>query len=327
MNQNSKPQKNLVMGLVKTYNFEKIKPFLLSLRNTGYEGDICFLVGDLAPETIAGIREFGVDVQAFNELYFQLPLYRNGKWAMKKIYPYHRLVNLYPINRLNYWIVKKLTTGKRGSYRTKAQIASLFVHVMCVRYPLYYLYLSKYGHQYDKIMLTDVRDVIFQRDPFDFEIGDRLCCFFEEEGKTLDVGDANTEWIAQGFGTEALQEIGHCRTSCSGTTIGSRDAILNYLEVMIDRMLALKCHTWGIDQGVHNYILHKGLVPNVKFYNNYQGPILTMHYSEASKLKFNEQGYLVNEDGSTINVLHQYDRQSPEIKSQMTVYQRSECVC
>lgn len=311
------------MGLVKNYKFEQIKPFLLSLKNIGYQGDVCFLVGNLTPETMAAIKEYNVELKTFRELYVQLPVFKEGKISLKKLYYYHKLVNVYPFNRLNYWLVNTLTSGKNPSSVTKAKIASLFVHVMCVRYPLYYLYLTKYGQKYDNIMLTDVRDVIFQRDPFDFDIGDSLCCFYEDEGKTIGSCEVNSTWIKEGFNPQALTKIGHKKISCSGTTIGSRSAIMRYLEVMIDNMIQLKCHTWGIDQGVHNYILQTGLFDNVKFYENQHGPILTMHYTSADKLHFDNQGYLVNDDGSIINALHQYDRQSPEIKNKMRVYRQS----
>jgi hypothetical protein len=34
-------------------------------------------------------------------------------------------------------------------------------------------------------MLTNIRDVIFQKDPFTFSIDEKLCCFLEREGVEL----------------------------------------------------------------------------------------------------------------------------------------------
>lgn len=325
MNSQTTRPKNLILGLVKGYSFDKIKPFLISLKKSGFQGDVCFFAADLSPETMAAIQEYGVKLQSFKEWYFKLPLIKEGKFIWKKIYFYHRLVNIYPINRLNSRLVKALTAAKPNSYAAKSNLVVKFVDIMGIRYPLYYLYLLEHGQHYENVMITDVRDVLFQRDPFDFDIGDNLCCFFEEEGKTLRTGDANAVWLRDGFGPHVLDAIGDRKISCAGTTIGSRSAMMQYLEGMIDNMIELKCHMWGIDQGVHNYILHSGLVENVKFYENYRGPVLTMHFSKDEKLRFDNNGYIINDDGSVVNVLHQYDRKTPEIKNKMLVYKESEC--
>ncbi len=325
MNSQTTRPKNLILGLVKGYTFDKVKPFLISLKKTGFQGDVCLFVSDLSPETLAAMQEYGVKLQSFKEWYLKIPLLKNGKLIWKKINVYHRLVKNYSINRLNYRLVKTLLSGKNNSYEAKANLAVKFVDIMGIRYPLYYLYLRKYGHDYTNVMITDVRDVLFQRDPFDFDIGDNLCCFFEEEGKTLRTGGVNADWLRDGFGPHVLDAIGDRQISCAGTTVGSRSAMMEYLERMIDNTIELKCHTWGIDQGVHNYILHSGLVKNVKFYENYRGPVLTMHFSKDDKLRFDENGYIINEDGSVVHVLHQYDRKTPDIKQKMLVYKESEC--
>lgn len=325
MNTPTTHPKNLILGLVKGYTFDKVKPFLISLKKTGFQGDVCFFVADLTPETISAIQEYGVKLQSFKEWYLKIPLLKQGKLIWKKFYFYNRLVNFYPFNRLNSWLVKTLTSLQPNPYVAKSNLVSKFVDIMGLRYPLYYLYLLEHGKNYSNVMITDVRDVLFQRDPFDFEIGDHLCCFFEEEGKTLRTGDANAVWLRDGFGAHVLDAIGDKKISCAGITIGSRSAMMEYLEGMIDNLIELKCHTWGIDQGVHNYILHSGKIKNVKFYENYHGPVLTMHFSKDEKLRFDDRGYLLNEDGSVINILHQYDRKSAEIKNKMLVYRESEC--
>ncbi|RMH77362.1 MAG: hypothetical protein D6680_05590 [Cyanobacteria bacterium J007] len=326
MNQpSSANDNNLILGLVKRYEFEKIKPFLISLKNCGYAGDICFVYSDLSQKTLDAIAEFGVKLIPMNEWYINVPLYQKGRWQVKKAYFYHLLVaNFFPLNRLNSYLVKVVSDRLNNPIRARAQIAAKFVNMFSARYLLYYLYLSDCSQPYDNVMLTDVRDVIFQRNPFDFEIGDRLCCFLEDETKSLGSCEVNSTWLREGYGQHVLDEIGDRRISCAGTIIGSRRAILEYLETVVDNTIELKQHVWGIDQAVHNYTVQMGTLKNVVFYENFCGPVLTLHYANAEQLQFDPDGWLVNADGSIVNVLHQYDRLSPEMRQKMTVCQNSE---
>ena len=325
---NTNSQKNLVLGFVKTYQFEQIKPFVTSLKNTGYQGDITFVYCDLTQRTVDLLQAQGVQMYPFKELYLNLPFYigQGGNLKRnKKIYPYF-LLNIYPVNRLYTWLLRGVSNlSKENEYSIKSLVAQYFLNVpSCNRYAIYYLYLSKYGHKYANVMLSDVRDVVFQGDPFDFHFEDgSLNCFLEEGEKTIGESEGNAQWIREGFGEDALAKIADKSISCSGTTIGSIDSIMAYLKAMIDSFVQLKYHSWGIDQGVHNYIIYQGLVKNVKFYQNFSGPILTMHYTNEEKLRFDSNGYLRNEDGSAINVLHQYDRLSPETRNKIAVCRES----
>ena len=57
---------------------------------------------------------------------------------------------------------------------------------------------------------------------------------------------------------------------CSGSTIGTRDTMLQYLEKMYDEMKAWaadpKCHFSinGDDQSIHNYLFYSGQLPFAK---------------------------------------------------------------
>ncbi len=331
MTSSNSSEKNLILGLVKGYNFEQIKPFLVSLKKSGYQGDIGFVVSELSPLTLAALQDYAVNLYPFKEINFIVPfLTKSGKIEIRALPLYKLLTKAYFLNRINYlWsnlLVKILgALSPEKEFIIKSNITKRFVNTSCVRYPLYYLYLSRYGQNYSKIMLTDVRDVLFQRNPFDFEFEDGLCCFLEDEGQTIGSSEGNMAWLRQGFGDRIISQIADKGISCSGTTIGSHASIMRYLEAMVNTLLKLKAHPWGIDQGVHNYILYQGLVKNVKFYKNFQGPILTIHYLNDETLRFDKQGFLINEDGSIINVLHQYDRLKPEIKNKMLVYRDSEC--
>lgn len=331
MNTSASTANNLVLGLVKEYEFEQIKPFLASLRDSGYQGDVCLLVSELSPATQQVLQKYAAQNRIIIHSFRDFPLLsfpykiRKRRLAFKDLY-LHQLIQLYPLNNLYVRLVNAVASlREENPYLVKCHISKLFLNAWCVRYPLYYLYLSKYGKYYESIMLTDTRDVLFQANPFSFDF-DGLCCFLENEEKTIKSCEFNSNWILKGFGENALHDMGHQTISCSGTTIGTRSAIMLYLETMVDHLIQLKTQFRGIDQGVHNYILRKGLVEAVRFYDNHHGPVLTMHHTGEDKIRFNSDGYVINEDGSIINVLHQYDRQSSEIKNKMLVYRKSGCI-
>ena len=83
---------------------------------------------------------------------------------------------------------------------------------------------------------------------------------------------------------------------------------MEYLELMVDQLLRLKSHPNGMDQGVHNYLLYKQQLKNVRIFQNRLGPVFTMGKTVDLPTAFDDQGFVLNQDGSIANVLHQYDR-------------------
>ena len=157
-------------------------------------------------------------------------------------------------------------------------------------------------------MLSDVRDVIFQRDPFDFEFADSLCVFLEDDREVMKDCPHNSAWLKTAYGEKTLLELGDNVASCSGVTIGTTAEVMNYLELMVDQMLRLKFHASGMDQGVHNYLLYEEKIENVRLFPNRRGPVFTMGKTVDLPTRFDAEGFVVNENGTVPHVLHQYER-------------------
>jgi hypothetical protein len=303
--------KNLVLGFVKNYTFEQLRPFVVSLRMSGFTDDVVFLYSDLDASTIKSLSEYGVIL---------VPC---GKWQAKwpaVVSSFPRIIQraykskFNPISASsNHYgsLVNILSRRIKGSnYELKSKItANTWENIYCIRFALYYLFLINNREHYASVMLTDVRDVIFQRNPFDFDFGDNLCCFLEDSRIPISKCAFNSNWLLKGFGAETLEALGVKAISCSGINIGSYEAILEYLQVMLDHMLKLKSkHDKGIDQGVHNYILHNRYLKNVRVFENENGPVLTMGHTVDLPHRFNSEGFIVNQNDTVVNVLHQYDR-------------------
>ena len=180
---------------------------------------------------------------------------------------------------------------------------------------MYYLYLQEYGRRYSRVLLTDVRDVYFQRDPFDFPWDRDLCCFLEDQNVTILESRYNRQWVRSAAGEQALQEIGHETVSCSGLTTGTVTGILRYLEQIVSLTIAvLRDENVPIhelfDQGLHNYLLYVGRLGSVRLLSNETGPVLTLGYTPRGSVKRNAHGQFLTDGGDVANVLHQYDRHS-----------------
>lgn len=68
------------------------------------------------------------------------------------------------------------------------------------------------------------------------------------------------------------------------------------------------CERNGVDQGVHNTIIHKKLIPDVDIIQQIKSPILNM---QAKKGVYDEIEHVVkNQLGERASIVHQYDRMS-----------------
>jgi hypothetical protein len=108
---------------------------------------------------------------------------------------------------------------------------------------------------------------------------------------------------------------------CSGSTIGTKKRMLDYLNAMHTAFDTLRCFPdGGIDQGYHNWVwLKRELEPSKVFVPGEDGPLMTVgsvadftRQSVPEKfrtvLRRDKNGYVVNKDGRVIGTLHQWDR-------------------
>ncbi len=187
--------------------------------------------------------------------------------------------------------------------------------VNSLRYFVYEQFLAGFTEEISNIMHADVRDIVFQRDPFTMDTGGSLCCFLEDECMTLGACLANSGWLAAAYGKETLQSLGHHPVSCSGTTIGPASLMRRYISAMAaglraidDRSPNIMHAISGVDQAVHNYLLRTGGLPEARCFRNEDGPITTLGYVAQDSIRYNDEGLALNQAGEVVHVLHQYDR-------------------
>lgn len=184
-----------------------------------------------------------------------------------------------------------------------------------LRYFQYRDYLDQTDREYSRILLTDVRDVIFQHDPFDAPWSDGLNCALEDTRMTIGDCPHNSHWIRGHLGENALAAIAHKPISCSGTTVGDLPAITDYLRRMITSLETFEPgkRMAGYDQGVHNHLIHTGQIPNMTLHDN-TGPILTLGYVKGEPA-MDDNGFVLNSAGQQSHIVHQYDRKPTLFKA------------
>lgn len=116
---------------------------------------------------------------------------------------------------------------------------------------------------------------------------------------------------------QVLGDVGNGNIICSGVSVGTMDTTWAYLQLMNSIVTGEasksglypsskfpSCERNGVDQGVHNVLVHQNKIPNVKIWGQRDGPVANMQAE-----LYNLEGTTVkNKRGEVVAVAHQYDR-------------------
>lgn len=310
-------KKDLILGLINNYPFEWVRPFLSSLRATGYKGEVRFFVTRASSDTLDLLRREGVEV---------IPFFHSAAAFRACMGPTHRKSFIHRRwDRLCYRALRdplqlaRLLLPVSSRHPLKAKAAALYMPSVGVRNALYYAFLKEQGHRYRRVMFTDLKDVVFQADPFAFDWKDEVTCFWEDAYFDPDPRNPcrNSQWMRYGYGPKTALSFKGARVTCSGINYGSPEKLMEYAYQMYR---AMESKAFEVDQAVHNYLIHKGIFVPGRIMENFQGPVLTMGTIPQERLSTDPQGYLHNEDGSLINVLHHYDRFPAEFRANLAAW-------
>ena len=178
--------------------------------------------------------------------------------------------------------------------------------VVDARWTFYRQYLEENAERYSGVFLTDIRDVIFQGDPF--SKGELYPSYFEYATEDVSIEStpaSNALWIRKFFGDSAYHALKDKSVICAGTICGTVTAILIFLKKM-EELLA-RSTFWGADQASMNYLVHNHLLPlkNLVESNTFSGDILTLSGLPDAEVS---EGNVLSRNRSVPSVVHQYDR-------------------
>lgn len=300
---------DLILGAARGLEYPRLHPFVESLRRTGFRGELSIFTADVSEESRATLRAAGALVHPFREPHLRV-------YPRRRLYFYDdRIALLHPLLPILSGVAGKL--GGEGS-RVQHEVARRLMGVWCARYFLYLDYLRARPDSYRRVMITDLKDVVFQRNPFEAEPDAPLSCFLESRRHCIGTCAINRRLVETAYGTEEVARLADRPISCSGVTIGSQAGMLEYLRLMTRALMRLRRQYGGLDQGVHNHLLHTGAIPGVKAVENDEGAVMTLGYVRPEEMRFDEEGRLLDRHGRVVPVLHQYDRH-PELAERVRV--------
>jgi len=234
-NQKWDSSKCVVIGLAVNYGISEYRVFVGSLRATGYTGHIILGISQDASQDV---REY-LDKHKVTTKYVTVTRGPGGC-------TFYNTTTVDNIPSLD-----QKCTDKYPDYK-----------IQWGRFPLARDWLQECTDCTDGVMLTDVRDAYFQSDPFAFIEKPAPLFVFQEIYPELSA----EHWLTaiptrKCRGLELTQEH---PMLCSGSIMGSREGIIEYVNIMQTEMdwwashVECRSDMIGDDQSIHNYLYYAG---------------------------------------------------------------------
>lgn len=179
-------------------------------------------------------------------------------------------------------------------------------HPVMARFGLYAKLVERWPHAAN-VLLTDVRDVIFQADPFQPR-SSRLEVFVEYEEGRLGDHAFNMKYLTALVGEDLAELLKAKPCICVGTVMGPREEIIRFCRILLILAAIPRSEiggAFGADQAACNLAVHLGLIP-ASVRRNF-GRVATLGMTDGSLLGFvNDR--VTNPDGGASPIVHQHDR-------------------
>jgi hypothetical protein len=120
----------------------------------------------------------------------------------------------------------------------------------------------------------------------------------------------NRDWMAASFAPGVAAALFDREISCIGTLLGDRDGLAGYLNLF--RFLSTTLPVpprYGLDQAIHNVILHFGLIADMAAVEN-GWPVATIQHIPVSAVGMDTAGIIRLADGRAPVIVHQYNRRA-----------------
>jgi hypothetical protein len=289
------------MGFAAGLDPRLFDPFFQSLRATDYRGQTALVVAYYTPEQVDHFRELTdhvIEVKSVGS--GPSPTSRTVR-LLRHLKETRGLRRLYPAA----FRLRCALTRERDSYPVWAALEFELEGLMALRHGYYHDFLAADPTRFDQVLVSDVRDVVFQSDPF-AEAVEGLELFMEDSSHRFDTNDFNGRWLQDLEGEAFAREHATDTPSCAGTVAGTTPALLAYLGAMRAEISWRRIPMGSHDQGVHNALILKGRLPQAKLFPNGTGRVLTM--GGMTDAHFDGEGRVFGPDGSEPAVVHQYDR-------------------
>jgi len=278
------------------------KYFLGTARKVGFDGDIVIAINSATSKEVVNI------FKQYKSIVYSISLAPDKRYGENVYYLYNG-TQTHPINLMRFH---------------------------------FYKWWSMMYSSNTYIMLSDMRDVFFQSDPFNYQYRlwtppkAQLVVFLEAYPRGI-INNCryNKGWIRRCYGQNAVERIGHNNISITGIVMGTRNAILVYSSILLNQTahktrlqygankyenIQKYCKSTGMDQAFHNWILYTGILEKymkIRIFPQGEGPVNTVGYLtqddiEPSSIKTILRGQpphavIVNNNADPSPVVHQLD--------------------
>lgn len=258
-------QRNVILTIMQGYDYPFVEPFFESLRKVGYEGDLAIFTAD--DLSWATRKKLGVMGAKLFHFKTKYPFIEGYEEAFKEITP-HVSINNY-------------------------------------RFIFYLQFLKEHQQEYDRVMLTDIRDVIFQRAPFSIMKDEGIYFFLEDVTQTFR-HKFNYQWLASATDKETAESLADEQVSCAGVTMGNTAMVIDYLEYIREKLSGCEKLEWGLDQGIHNSYIYLTKPANSCISGSDKPYVINLGAYQPYQLGADDE--VVNTAGEAYAIVHQYDR-------------------
>lgn len=276
------PAKNpIVLCMATGYHWNKLRYFVVTLRRSKYKDDLVLMllkwqVVEFRNETI----QYNIKVLLLNDKY---PYWSSEN---KEFHLDDEQIEICmgPLKFLK----------KRDWIVTRVYVVSCFI--------------KHFGKDYSHLLTCDVKDIIFQRNPFNWNIGNAVY-FTEEYDDSYVVENENFHkiWI---MNYEYAYQLYCCRLINAGLIIGS----VSELSKFFDKYNSYLTNEKQIktDQGHLTAMIYAEKDNNFKIilakHLKSYGLMLGIACCQNDSLKVKKDGLIHNIDGTIPAIIHQYDR-------------------
>ncbi len=291
-------EQSLVLGVVSTLPVELVEPFARSLRQTSYRGRLCIFADRMSSTDLNRLRLLADEVVVLDGRYPGVAgppsrVVRGLSWLRET----RRIRRVYPA-------MFRVAASLSAQAARRCELEYALEGLQALRYKHYLEYLEGPGASADRVLISDLRDVLFQRDPFAHEAHE-LELVLEADHVTIGAEPFNRRWVANLYGRHVLQQLATHVVSCSGTVLGTRKGMIRYLRHMVREIARHRRPLGSHDQAIHNWLLRIGALDPLHLHRNEFGPVITMGQQRTIRVV---EGEVVNADGSVTPIVHQYDR-------------------
>jgi hypothetical protein len=213
------------------------------------------------------------------------------------------------VGRFQWWL--KIWLARHG-VRTISHWSTRKLHgpIHAHRFERFAKILRAAAGRYDQVLVSDVRDVLFQKHPF-AGIVSPGCQFYLEGGPwTIGIEPTNWRWAKLFLSPAEADRISPCRITCCGVVLGDADAMAAYLARLAGYLHALPIRIrreGGADTVFHNKIAHLTHEVAATIVEN-DVHVATMGLTPPSAYVAGDDGLIRTADGRLPAILHQYDR-------------------